>query len=78
MRTYEVTRLAAGRRIAEVETEFGPVPVKIAADSSGVLNVSPEFEACRALAERHRVPVKRVLAAAQRAAATLESGVRSP
>ena len=78
VRTYEVTRLAAGRRIVEVQTEFGIVPVKIASDASGVLNVSPEFEACRTLAERHRVPVKRVLEAAHRAAAALEVGARSP
>jgi pyridinium-3,5-bisthiocarboxylic acid mononucleotide nickel chelatase len=78
VRTYEVTRLAAGRRMADVETEFGTVPVKIASDASGVLTVSPEFEACRLLAERHHVPVKRVLAAAARAAGNLEAGVRSP
>jgi pyridinium-3,5-bisthiocarboxylic acid mononucleotide nickel chelatase len=78
VRTYEVTRLAAGRRIVDVTTEFGVVPVKIASDASGVLNVSPEFEACRKLAERHRIPVKRVLEAAHRAAAALEVGARSP
>jgi hypothetical protein len=66
-----VTRSAVSRHIAEVETEFGPVPVKVAGDADGLLNVSPEFEACRALGERHRVPVKRVLAAAQQAAAAL-------
>jgi uncharacterized protein (TIGR00299 family) protein len=71
VRAYEVTRSAISRRIAEVETEFGPVPVKVAGDADGLLNVSPEFDACRALAERHRVPVKRVLAAAQQAAAVL-------
>lgn len=71
VRSYEVTRLAAGRRIAEVETEFGPVTVKVASDASGVLNVSAEFDSCRSVAERCRVPVKRVMAAAQRAAAAL-------
>ena len=71
VRSYEVTRLAAGRRTAEVDTEFGSVPVKVAGDASGVFTVTPEFEACRALAERCRVPVKRVVAAAQRAAAVL-------
>jgi len=76
LRMYEVTRLAAGRRVVDVDTEFGLVPVKIASDASGVLTVSPEFEACRSLAARHRVPVKRVLAAAQRAAASLEAGAR--
>ncbi len=72
VRMHEVTRIAVRRRSVEVETDYGPVPVKIAEDLSGVLNMSPEFEACRALAERHGVPVKQVIAAAQRAAAALE------
>jgi len=72
IRSHEVTRLAVERREAEVDTEFGPVPVKIAGGASGIVNISPEFEACRALAARHGVPVKRVMAAAQRAAAALE------
>lgn len=75
VRAFEVNRLAAGRRIAEVPTEFGPVPVKMAHDADGLLNVTPEFEACRALAERHHVPLKRVLAAAQQAAAHLFEAV---
>jgi uncharacterized protein (TIGR00299 family) protein len=68
VRAYEVARLAVSRRTVEVETEYGTVPVKIAVDSGTVLNIVPEFEACRALAERRGVAVKRVLAAAQRAA----------
>jgi len=72
-RVYEVARLAARRRRVEVETEYGAVPVKIAEDRSGILNMAPEFEACRALAERHGVPLKRVLAAAQRAAGAIEA-----
>jgi uncharacterized protein (DUF111 family) len=62
----------------DVETEYGPVPVKIAEDASGILNTSPEFEACRALAERRGVPVKQVIAAAQRAAAALEDPIGRP
>jgi pyridinium-3,5-bisthiocarboxylic acid mononucleotide nickel chelatase len=69
VRMYDVTRLAVGRRRVDVETEFGAIPVKVAEDPSGVLTMTPEFEACRALAERHGVPVKRVIAAAERAAA---------
>ncbi len=69
VRIYEVTRLAVGRRRVDVETEYGTVPVKIAADPSGVLTITPEFDACRAHAERLGVPVKQVIAAAQRAAA---------
>ena len=74
-RVYEVSRLAARRRRVEVETEYGVVAVKIAEDRSGVLNMAPEFDACRALAERHGVPLKRVLAAAQRAAEAIEARV---
>ncbi len=77
VRVYEVTRFALGRRMAEVATEFGPVPVKVARDAGGILNVSPEFDACRALAERHHVPVKQVMAAAQHAAALLDAARRT-
>src|SRR5438270_247838 len=75
VRVYEVSRLAARRRRVEVETEYGVVAVKIAEDRSGVLNMAPEFDACRALAERQGVPLKRVLAAAQRAAEAIEARV---
>ncbi len=69
VRLYDVTRMAVGRRRVDVETEFGAVPLKVGEDASGVLTMTPEFEVCRALAERHGVPVKQVIAAAQRAAA---------
>lgn len=72
VRTYEVTRLAVGRRQLNVQTEYGIIPVKVAQDPSGILTMTPEFDACRAIAERHGVPVKQVIAAAQRAAAALE------
>src|SRR5205807_1267599 len=78
VRTYEVTRITVRRRTVEVETAYGPVPVKIAEGSSGVLNMSPEFEACRVLAERRGVPVKRVIAAAQQAAAAFLDPIRRP
>ncbi|HKX17195.1 MAG TPA: nickel pincer cofactor biosynthesis protein LarC, partial [bacterium] len=65
VRAYEVSRLAATRVILDVETEYGKIPVKIAVDGEAVLNVAPEFEACRAAAEFRGVPVKQVIAAAQ-------------
>jgi uncharacterized protein (DUF111 family) len=68
VRTYEIARHAMERRIVHVETEFGSVPVKIASNSTGIVNVAPEFDACRALAERHGIPLKQVMAAAQQAA----------
>lgn len=76
VRQYEVTRTALARRTVEVDTEFGRVPVKVAWDAGGVVSASPEFEACRALAERHHVPLRRVLDAARRAAAAWEDRAR--
>src|SRR5579883_846510 len=73
VRRYEVTRVAVARGMVEVETEFGPVPVKVSTDPAGGLTLTPEFDACRALAERHGVPLKRVLAAAYREAAAREA-----
>ncbi|HET7265740.1 MAG TPA: nickel pincer cofactor biosynthesis protein LarC [bacterium] len=68
VRAYEVSRLAATRRTVDVDTEYGRIPVKIAVDGDVVLNVAPEFEACRAAAESRGVPVKQVIAAALRVA----------
>jgi pyridinium-3,5-bisthiocarboxylic acid mononucleotide nickel chelatase len=75
VRAHEVVRLAAARRTVEVETEYGTVPVKVAVNGAAVLNAAPEFEVCRVLAERRGVPVKQVVAAAQRAAG-MASAVR--
>jgi uncharacterized protein (TIGR00299 family) protein len=52
------------RRILEVATRFGPIPIKLASDGGVVRNAAPEYEACAAAARRHAVPVKLVFAAA--------------
>ena len=57
-------RTMLARSMREVVTPYGPIPVKVAADGDAVWNAAPEFEACAAAAQRHGVPVKRVLAAA--------------
>jgi uncharacterized protein (TIGR00299 family) protein len=66
IRAHEVSRTVLARRIVEVETPWGKVPVKVAAapDGSDFENVAPELEACRALASAHQVPLKRVYAEA--------------
>jgi hypothetical protein len=53
------------REFAEVVTEWGAVKIKIARWPSGaVANASPEYENCRALAEKFNVPLKQVMRAA--------------
>ena len=76
VRIYEVTRFAVARRLVDVETEYGSIPIKIAEDPSGVLTMTPEFETCRERAKQYGVPVKRVIAAAQQAAAVVEASAR--
>lgn len=50
-----------------VETSYGPITMKISRNSTGgVVNVSPEFEDCRAAAEKHGVPLRQVQLEASR------------
>jgi uncharacterized protein (TIGR00299 family) protein len=64
VRHHPVGRTVLERRFVEVQTEFGAVPIKVAGDGDRPYNVAPEYEACRALARQHGVPVKQVYLAA--------------
>ncbi len=68
LRFHEVGRMELRRRVIEVQTDYGPLPVKIAEDAGGSRNFAPEFEACRKVALDRGVPLKRVMAAATAAA----------
>jgi uncharacterized protein (TIGR00299 family) protein len=62
VRGYRVERSSLERAWVEAETPWGAVRVKIARRGGEILNRAPEFEDCRAVAERARVPVKEVYA----------------
>ena len=53
-------RIECDRRIAQAKTKYGMVRVKIAAYEGEIVNIQPEFEDCKRLAEEHDVPWKRV------------------
>ncbi len=55
------------REIAEVQTEYGPVRVKVCTLDGMRVNFAPEYEDCRRLASERGAPLKDVLAAANRA-----------
>ena len=57
-------RICLQREITKVETEFGPISLKIARRDGEVMNIQPEYEDCKAAASRHSVPIKRVRDAA--------------
>jgi hypothetical protein len=64
LRRYEVARAERPRRMVEVETPYGRIPVKIAEGPFGPPQVKPEFDACLAAARAHGVPVREVVRAA--------------
>ncbi len=67
LRVEKITRLKLGRRFETVRTEFGEVTVKLGLKGEQVVQVAPEFESCRAVAQAAGVPLREVYAAAQRA-----------
>ena len=65
VRSYEVERRALRRSVVQVETQFGPIGVKVAHLNGRVVNEMPEFEECRQAALRAGVPLKVVEEAAR-------------
>jgi uncharacterized protein (TIGR00299 family) protein len=60
LRIYKAERRVQSRRIAEVDTAYGTVRIKIAADGS----FTPEYDDCRELARKTGTPLKEILAGA--------------
>ena len=67
LRHHDVDRECLEREIVPVETSIGTVRVKVASRGGRVLNATPEFEDCAALASAHNLPVKDVQALAMKA-----------
>jgi uncharacterized protein (TIGR00299 family) protein len=71
VRLRDVRRQERPRRIVEVDTVYGRIPLKIADGDELPPNIAPEHDACRAAALAHGVPLKAVYAAALAAFASL-------
>jgi uncharacterized protein (TIGR00299 family) protein len=63
VRRYDVVRAERPRRMVQVGTPYGVIPVKIAEGPFGPAQAKPEFEACAEAARVHGVPVREVLRA---------------
>ena len=72
IRSYEVDRRALERQTVRVETEYGPVDVKVARQGEKVLNAMPEYEQCRQAARAANVPLRVVEEAARTAFSEFE------
>ncbi len=70
VRMHQRERLKAARAEEEIETPLGTARVKLKLIGGQVVGAAPDYDACRALAERHGLPVEtvaaRVAAAARR------------
>ena len=64
LRIRPTHRLMLPRRSEVVETEFGPIRVKVALHGGSVRGAAPEYEDCRTAAVRAGVPLQAVMAAA--------------
>jgi hypothetical protein len=68
LRRHTAWRTKLARRQVEVSTPYGKLRVKVGELGGRVQTVAPEYEDCRAVAERTGVPLKRVWQAAMEAA----------
>ncbi|MEB3203613.1 MAG: nickel pincer cofactor biosynthesis protein LarC [Candidatus Sericytochromatia bacterium] len=64
VRSYAVRRRALAREIVTLETDFGPIRVKVARHLGQVASVSPEYRDCVAAARAKAIPLKQVWQAA--------------
>jgi uncharacterized protein (DUF111 family) len=67
VRQYEVSRRVLSRAIQTVDTEYGPVRIKVAREGRRTLHFQPEYEDCARIAGQAGVPLLEVQAAASAA-----------
>ena len=67
-RKYPISRFSVERHITQVSTPYGKVKVKFSKKSEKSWDYSPEYEDCRRLALKHRIPILEIYRAAENAA----------
>jgi uncharacterized protein (TIGR00299 family) protein len=67
VRVRRQQRITLDRRFEKVDTQYGPITIKIGSLAGEILAVSPEYEDCRTAALAHDVPLARVYDAAREA-----------
>ena len=64
LRYREEEKKSLARSLISVDTEWGKIRVKVGLLNGEVVNYAPEYEDCRAIAEKHALPLKQVMQAA--------------
>ena len=60
VRYFEVNRTTLDREIEMVQTPYGPVKVKVGSLDGVLLKISPEYEDCKKIARKEKLPIKKV------------------
>ena len=60
VRYHEVNRITLEREIQTIKTPHGPVKVKVGSLKGKLLKISPEYEDCKKIARREKLPIKKV------------------
>ncbi len=69
VRSFEIERFELSREVRKVKTAYGTVEVKIGKDATGkIMNLAPEYESCKELAKKKKIPLKEIYSAALSAA----------
>jgi hypothetical protein len=68
VRAHPVQRWKLAREIISVETDYGPIDVKVSRRGETVLNITPEYRDCQRVAAERSVSIKQVHQAALEAA----------
>lgn len=68
MRSRHIDRIVAERELITFESSLGPAQAKAKVIEGRVVAIAPEFEACRALAEQHGLPLQEVYRLVEREA----------
>jgi len=60
IRFTEMDRIILDRQIMEVQTLYGKVAVKVGSLDGQVVRFSPEYENCKQIARKKKIPIKTV------------------
>ena len=73
VRRQNVERRCLPRVQQTVDTEYGPVRIKVACWGNERLRAKPEYDDCHQLAEQHQLPLNTIYAAVEKAVADLNA-----
>jgi hypothetical protein len=60
IRYYQAERIKLPRQVKKIRTPYGRLEVKILTCPDGSKTAAPEYEQCKLIAQKHRIPLKQV------------------